>query len=361
MNPFELPSDKFQRYQHLSQLVKLLSHSIQDVSILDLGANEDFLRIFLPEYKTYQMDIQILKKHDNIVRGDAQFIPFRDGSFDFVCALDLLEHTPEWSRSKIISEVARIAKNSSFFSFPVLSDRNVRNEAILNQIENSIRGQTGTFLSEHAEFGLVNEAYITDELEQYYPYVCSYPNFNFHSWFVISLIESVFSILPDLDQFLSNLRVLLNQAFYEKNLVSAPFYRVLTVGSQLPLPSDIPPVQFPPTDEILENLAVNIKKGFDALKSLNDYAVKLETDNVELQKANARNQKVLVQLTTELTQQKQAYNEVSEYAQKLKLNYSQCQQFTTDLENRLSILEKQYTLLLKASRIRNTNSNTEDK
>ncbi len=43
------------------------------------------------------------------VEGDARAMPFADGSFDVVVALDLIEHVKPADRSEVLSELARVA------------------------------------------------------------------------------------------------------------------------------------------------------------------------------------------------------------------------------------------------------------
>ena len=46
---------------------------------------------------------------DDRVEGDARAMPFADGSFDVVVALDLLEHVRPADRAQVLSELARVA------------------------------------------------------------------------------------------------------------------------------------------------------------------------------------------------------------------------------------------------------------
>jgi SAM-dependent methyltransferase len=48
------------------------------------------------------------------VRGVLQASPFRDGSFDIVIASEVLEHIPQASRCKAVSEIARVLKTGGW-------------------------------------------------------------------------------------------------------------------------------------------------------------------------------------------------------------------------------------------------------
>jgi 2-polyprenyl-6-hydroxyphenyl methylase/3-demethylubiquinone-9 3-methyltransferase len=71
--------------------------------------------------------LEIARAHDTSKRvryelGDAHHLPYSDGSFDAVCAMDFLEHTAEPER--IVAEAARVLRASGVFLFHTFN-RNV--------------------------------------------------------------------------------------------------------------------------------------------------------------------------------------------------------------------------------------------
>lgn len=52
----------------------------------------------------------------NFVLCDARFLPFKDFSFDTVCAFEVIEHLPNYSEQlKFLSEVKRVVSNNGVF------------------------------------------------------------------------------------------------------------------------------------------------------------------------------------------------------------------------------------------------------
>jgi SAM-dependent methyltransferase len=103
------------RLKAAAKLADLPDNSI----VLDLGCRDGGMREFLPETTTYKgMDIAEEFRADNIVIGDiSQGIPFEDESFDFVFAIEVLEHTT--NPYNIFKEVKRILKPGGYFVLSV--------------------------------------------------------------------------------------------------------------------------------------------------------------------------------------------------------------------------------------------------
>lgn len=95
--------------------------------VLDVGCGAGFLANYLGAlgHKVTGLDaaadaLQIASRHDALrsvhyVQGDARALPFADGSFDFVCALDFLEHVEE--RERVIAEASRVLAPAGLFFF----------------------------------------------------------------------------------------------------------------------------------------------------------------------------------------------------------------------------------------------------
>jgi len=95
--------------------------------ILDVGCGAGFLANYLAlaGHRVIGVDaapgsLRVARVHDysRTVRydvGDAGALPYADGAFDVVCAMDFLEHTPEPERA--IAEAARVLAPSGLFLF----------------------------------------------------------------------------------------------------------------------------------------------------------------------------------------------------------------------------------------------------
>jgi 2-polyprenyl-6-hydroxyphenyl methylase / 3-demethylubiquinone-9 3-methyltransferase len=96
-------------------------------SILDLGCGAGFLSNHLAALghrvtgvDTIADNLVVAREHDRSRRatyilGDARALPFADGSFDVVCAMDLLEHVDDPAR--VIAEAARVLAPKGLFFF----------------------------------------------------------------------------------------------------------------------------------------------------------------------------------------------------------------------------------------------------
>jgi 2-polyprenyl-6-hydroxyphenyl methylase/3-demethylubiquinone-9 3-methyltransferase len=102
-------------------------HGSRSCSVLDIGCGGGFLSNHLAAlgHRVTGLDeaedsLQVAAAHDwtktaSYVRGDALHLPFGDGAFDVVCAMDFLEHVEEPDRA--IAEAARVLAPGGLFFF----------------------------------------------------------------------------------------------------------------------------------------------------------------------------------------------------------------------------------------------------
>jgi 2-polyprenyl-6-hydroxyphenyl methylase / 3-demethylubiquinone-9 3-methyltransferase len=98
-----------------------------EVKVLDIGCGGGFLSNYLAEagFAVTGLDVAaesltIAQRHDTTgracyVRGDAYRLPYADGAFQAACAMDVLEHVDEPSRTLV--EAARILQPGGLFFF----------------------------------------------------------------------------------------------------------------------------------------------------------------------------------------------------------------------------------------------------
>jgi len=96
-------------------------------SVLDVGCGGGFLSNFLAERGHHVLGLDAeddclteAARHDrtrgvDYLHGDALSLPFIDGSFDVVCAMDFLEHVEDPARA--IAEAARVLAPGGLFFF----------------------------------------------------------------------------------------------------------------------------------------------------------------------------------------------------------------------------------------------------
>lgn len=114
-----------------------------------------------------------------LIQADAGRLPFRDGEFDFVCSLDMIEHLPKEKRADAIWEVCRVTGNKAVIGVPC-SKETGRWEDKVRAVyykmlakprytgwrrERFVLGNQA--LLEHASLGLPSEEEIRDWIKEY--------------------------------------------------------------------------------------------------------------------------------------------------------------------------------------------------
>jgi hypothetical protein len=113
----------------------LRSWGIQNVTVLDLNPKADIV-------------------------ASAENIPAPDGNYAFVTCLDTMEHIPQELRSKVVSELVRVASKAVILIAPQDTEENRRAEELV------LRYVQDPFLLEHKSFGLMNIQEIESNLAE---------------------------------------------------------------------------------------------------------------------------------------------------------------------------------------------------
>lgn len=171
--------DQYQRYRTASDLIRFFRSSDQNTKfrILELGSNSHKdLGLFLPDDDIVYSDICLTEE----MKADPQF-QLIDGtqmelpaeSFDFVVALDVLEHVPEEKRLAFLENVNRIARKGAIISFPYESDLVYAAEERVNSYYKAVSGEDFIWLKEHKASGLPNMEKLSNVLQ-------NTPHFSFY-------------------------------------------------------------------------------------------------------------------------------------------------------------------------------------
>ncbi|MGK5085606.1 glycosyltransferase [Bdellovibrionota bacterium FG-1] len=160
--PFEpnldIHFDQYQRYAFAAQILNSLRIQGQTFTLLEIGANfQRNLEKFLPLDQIMYSDRNLSDE----VRGDPQFVeadatqlPFEDRSFDFVIALDVLEHIDPLKRDVFINQLSRVAREGLILAAPFDTDGVANSEKKANDLFRSLAYRDHPWLIEHLNNGL---------------------------------------------------------------------------------------------------------------------------------------------------------------------------------------------------------------
>lgn len=153
--------DHYQRYAAAAALVDALAVPV--VSVLEVGANRQrLLASFLPHKELVFSDLFMQPGVDDFVQADASALPFADGTFDVVVALDVFEHMPVHLRPKAAAEMTRVAARLVVIACPLDHPWVHAAEQVANDVWRNYFDEDYPWLEEHKEFGLVSG----DEIER---------------------------------------------------------------------------------------------------------------------------------------------------------------------------------------------------
>lgn len=152
-----MPFHQFQRYKMVEIILGEIIQN-RNVKILEIGSNEheNLARIF-PNADIYYLDIDLSDeklKNPKYVLGDATKFIFEENEFDYVIALDVIEHVKNSDRKKLIDNIVKISKNGFILSFPQGHVNNEFLEKRLKSFFGYVKNMEMPWNAEHIENGL---------------------------------------------------------------------------------------------------------------------------------------------------------------------------------------------------------------
>jgi GT2 family glycosyltransferase len=152
-----MPFDRYQRYALTTRVIGALA-TRPEVRILEVGAHQHWaLERFLPAARIVYLDVDFTDDRDRLgcfVQADAGKPPFRDGTFDAVVALDVLEHVPPQERARFVANLVAMARTAVVLSAPFDDAEVVAEERRLNAFFRDLHGVDFEWLKEHRQCGL---------------------------------------------------------------------------------------------------------------------------------------------------------------------------------------------------------------
>jgi hypothetical protein len=156
MSAIDVPFDQYQRYRVTADLAGAAGLK----KILDVGGHHsDFwgrpqrpIADFVPQAFSVTLDVgpNPLRGY---VRGRGDALPFRAGSFDLVCSVDVLEHVPPSARTQLADELQRVSSRAIILAAPFRQPLLERAETFVSDFIQRTCGYTQGQLREHRDLG----------------------------------------------------------------------------------------------------------------------------------------------------------------------------------------------------------------
>ncbi|MBI5117417.1 glycosyltransferase [Candidatus Poribacteria bacterium] len=230
-----LSFDIYQRYKIVADAIDHMRDS--HLKILDVGGRGDLVR-FLPNDFVATVDRNRYFRTRASVVADGITLPFREKAFDYVLAVDMIEHLPINQRNGFIDELDRVAAKGIVLGAPFRSDANKESENLLSEFHRSLYGAENPWLAEHMRNGLPDLEATTDYVKKKGFTISVLPNGYVNRWTVMMGLSHVLAKITDGDGLLRNL-----SEFYNKNYYSMdnkePCYRHIIVAVRQNTPPDI--------------------------------------------------------------------------------------------------------------------------
>jgi glycosyltransferase involved in cell wall biosynthesis/SAM-dependent methyltransferase len=164
--------DQYHRYATAALLLRTLPHEPgRTVRVLEVGSNAENL---LPQFLG-PLPVAVTRADlegsggagpDFVPLREGEPLPFADNAFDFVVALEVLEHIPAEDRTFAVGEWARVARRAVVFTAPDGSPEVREAEAVARRAYEHRHGRPHRWLAEHEACGLPTAAEVAAVLDK---------------------------------------------------------------------------------------------------------------------------------------------------------------------------------------------------
>jgi GT2 family glycosyltransferase/SAM-dependent methyltransferase len=243
-NTYDILFDQYSRYRACAELLLRLGATASS-RILDVGSGSAcLLSDFLPNFDISYVDplINTLPtKRSNQYGYQIEEVAEKLGLFDYVVAIDVLEHVPPQFREGFTSTLASLATKSIVLAFPyedepspILVDRAVNTDYAY------INNRSYSWLKEHEEYGLPNAEKLKSALGSR-GLDAEYFHHGYAPW-LEELLSYVINVneIPDAKILGHEVSRVFNQKLFGYDF-NQPAYRVFLVASTSTLPENWKP------------------------------------------------------------------------------------------------------------------------
>ena len=243
----DLPFDQYQRYRLVADILNRLVAGPGARAVLDVGGRTGLLRRFLPACRVGLVDLEP-SEEAGLILGDGSALPFRDSSFDAVCAFDTLEHVPPDRRDVFVAECARVARRYVVLAGPFQDPRVEKAEELLQRALSDGMGIDHRYLREHSFNGLPQRAQVEEWLRSMGGRVMSIGHGRLDRWLISMCIGMYLGHAPTLRSLAREFHHFYNRELYPSDFGDEIYRHVVLAALEgAPLPEH--PLEGKPADE----------------------------------------------------------------------------------------------------------------
>jgi hypothetical protein len=168
------------------------------------------------------------------VRGRGDALPFRAGSFDVVCSVDVLEHVPPPARSHLADELRRVSARAIILAAPFRHALLDRAEAFVSDFIQRTCGYVQGQLQEHRELGWPDLETTCRDLGRDGWAVRVFPYGSLWRWMLMMIDKHAVSAIAGSRTLQSRLDRRYNETWFDQDRAAAPAYRHFILATREP-------------------------------------------------------------------------------------------------------------------------------
>jgi hypothetical protein len=249
-DPIDVPFDQYQRYRVTAELATAARETAADAGVdgagapgalrvLDVGGHHsDFwgrvrrpIADFLPDCYSVTLDVASNPLR-GYVRGRGDALPFRAGSFDLVCSVDVLEHVPAAARTQLADELRRVSSRAIILAAPFQHPLLSRAESFVSDFIQRTCGYTQGQLQEHRELGWPDLEATCRDLGQDGWGVRVFGYGSLWRWMLMMIDKHAVSAIAGSRELQSRLDRRYNETWFAQDRDARPAYRHFVVAAR---------------------------------------------------------------------------------------------------------------------------------
>lgn len=224
-----LPFDQYQRYRLSADLITILAPSERNPKILELGAADSGLSLFLDEkYSVITSDIDRSDTSLNVVANSLQ-LPFKEKAFDLALAVDVLEHIAAQDRPAFVNRICAASNKFLVLGFPHKGSEEA--DKIAFDFVKARHGYDHKFFSEHIKHGLPCPDETSSLIESKGYEVIRVPNAYMPRWLLMIAVHYFMDARPEYEAMRQKAYAFYNGNYYPADNCE-PAYRTFLACSR---------------------------------------------------------------------------------------------------------------------------------